>query len=94
MNVSPVTTRARGGEGTIFNLSLSLSFSFSSSSPDPVPRDQPELRAVLEEDVAGRLRRVDADAVVGDDRGGGRRDLELFSVREFFFLFSCRGGGG
>ena len=39
---------------------------------------------MLQEHVPGRLRRVDADAVVGNDRGRRGRDLELF-VRVFFF---------
>ncbi len=44
-----------------------------------VSRYQFELGAILEEDVAGGLLWVDADAAVGDDRAGGCRNLELIS---------------
>ena len=79
----------RGKAPSFLSLPLSLSHSFPSSpaSADPVPRDQAELRAVLEEDVARGLRGVDADAVVGDDGRGGWGDLELFRVFFFRFVF-------
>ena len=73
-----------------------LLFSFArfsdttSTTSNPVPRDQAELRAVLEKDVPGRLRGVDSHAVVSDYRGGGRGDLELRGRIVFFFW----GGGG
>lgn len=44
--------------------------------------DQSQLAAVLEEDVAGRLRWVDAHAVVRDDRGRLRGDLRDKSNNE------------
>lgn len=43
----------------------------------PVSWDQPELRPVLEEDVARALLGVDANAIVGDDGARLGRDLEL-----------------
>ena len=46
-------------------------------SPDPVPRDESQLGAVLQEDVAGVLRGIDPDAVVRDDGRRGRRHPEL-----------------
>ena len=42
-----------------------------------VAGDAAELGAVLEEDLAGRLRGVDADAVVGEDGGAVPVDAEL-----------------
>ena len=46
-------------------------------SADPVPGDEPQLGAVLQEDVAGVLRWVDPDAVVRDDGRRRRRHAEL-----------------
>ena len=44
---------------------------------DTVAGDAAELGAVLEEDLAGSLGRVDADAVVGEDGGAVPVDAEL-----------------
>lgn len=49
----------------------------SGAMSNAIARDQPQLGAVLQEDVAGRLLRVDADAVVRDDRAAGRLHAEL-----------------
>ena len=49
----------------------------SSESPHAVTWDEPQLRPVLEEHVAGTLGRIDSDAVVGDDGRRLRGHLEL-----------------
>ena len=46
-------------------------------SANTVSGNEAQLGAVLEKDVAGRLRRGDADAVVGDDGRRLGRDMEL-----------------
>lgn len=44
-----------------------------------VSGDQPQLRAVLQENTSGGLLWVDADTIVCDDGASGSRNTELFS---------------
>ncbi len=51
-----------------------MSVSLLVASANSVPGYEPQFRPMLEEDVSGRLLRVDPDSVVGND---GRWDLKL-----------------
>jgi hypothetical protein len=51
----------------------------SPAAPHSVPWDQSQLGAVLKEDIARALRRVNAHAIICDDGAGGRRNVELLS---------------
>lgn len=54
-------------------------FSFDAAlMSNSIPRNQPQLRSVLEENIASCLRRIDSYAVVCDDRTGRWWNVELF----------------
>lgn len=51
---------------------------WSSRTPNPVSRDEPQFGSMFEEDVASWLRRVDTNAIIGDNCTRCRWHLELF----------------